>query len=285
MLKYLWKFLKYLKQWERYEPSSFWLCIIGLYISFSAGFGALFSESHSQSQVVIEQVRGGGREDLGSSTSSAYIPPGRTTPSQTNPGTQDKTIKSSPKDYESKPGIRLGAGGNGGGSGSGGSGNGPFSWEEDNLIPPEERWKSDPDYWADYKYNREDFKKKKKLEEEVCSISDQPQNAARTVTEKLDKSNAVKKLVKTALKDQDVLNEYTRIKKRLQEGINPVDIGKKSTPVASNKVLIKGDEGRYLVEVFENQVNVLGICARGNKKNVKSFENLMNGMYGVNLQY
>ena len=280
MLKYLYKFLKYLEQWERYESSSFWLCSIGLYISFSAGFGALFSESHSQSQVVIEQVRGGGREDLGSSTSSAYIPPGRTTPSQTNPGTQDKTIKSSPKDYESKPGIRLGAGGNGGGSG-----NGPFSWEEDNLIPPEERWKSDPDYWADYKYNREDFKKKKKLEEEVCSILDQPQNAARTVTEKLDKSNAVKKLVKTALKDQDVLNEYTRIKKRLQEGINPVDIGKKSTPVASNKVLIKGDEGRYLVEVFENQVNVLGICARGNKKNVKSFENLMNGMYGVNLQY
>ena len=280
MLKYLYKFLKYLEQWERYESSSFWLCSIGLYISFSAGFGALFPESHSQSQVVIEQVRGGGREDSGSSTSSAYIPPGRTTPSQTNPGTQDKTIKSSPKDYESKPGIRLGAGGNGGGSG-----NGPFSWEEDNLIPPEERWKSDPDYWADYKYNREDFKKKKKLEEEVCSISDQPQNAARTVTEKLDKSNAVKKLVKTALKDQDVLNEYTRIKKRLQEGINPVDIGKKSTPVASNKVLIKGDEGRYLVEVFENQVNVLGICARGNKKNVKSFENLMNGMYGVNLQY
>ena len=39
------------------------LCSIGLYISFSARFGALFSESHSQSQVVIEQVRGGGRED------------------------------------------------------------------------------------------------------------------------------------------------------------------------------------------------------------------------------
>jgi hypothetical protein len=28
--------------------------------------------------------------------------------------------------------------------------------------------KDDPDYWADYKYDREDFKKKK-LEEEVCS--------------------------------------------------------------------------------------------------------------------
>ena len=204
----------------------------------------------------------------------------RTTPRQTNPGTQDKTIKSPPKKYEPKPVIRLGSGGN-----PGDSGNGPSSWEEDNLIPPEERWKYDPDYWVDYKYNGEDFKKKKKLEEEVCSISDQPQKAARTVTEKLNESNAVKKLVKTALKDRDVKNEYTRIKKRLEEGINPVDIGKKSAPVASNKVLIKGDEGGYLVEVFENQVNVLGICSRGNKKNVKSFENLMNGMYGVNLQY
>ena len=188
MLKYLWSLLKSLEQWERYEPSSFWLCSIGLYISFSAGFGALFSESHSQSQVVIEQVRGGGREDLGSSTSSAYI-----SPRQTNPKTQDETIKSSPKEYEPKPGIRLGAGGN-----PGDNGNGPSSWEEDNIIPPEERWKSDPSYWANYKYNREDFKKKKKLEEELCSLSDQPQNAARTVTEKFDKSNAVKKLVKTA---------------------------------------------------------------------------------------
>ena len=193
---------------------------------------------------------------------------------------QDKTIKSAPKEYEPKPGIRLGAGGNGGDSG-----NGPSSWEEDNLIPPEQQWKSDPNYWDNYKYNPEDFKKKKKLEEEVCKISNQPQNADHTVTEEFEKSKAVKKVAKTALKDQDVNNEYTRIKKRLEEGINPVDIGKKSTPVASNKVLIKGAEGRYLIEVSGDQVNVLGICSRGNKKNVQSFKNLMNKMYNVNLQY
>lgn len=80
-------------------------------------------------------------------------------------------------------------------------------------------------------------------------------------------------------------NEYGRIKKRLEEGINPVNIGKKSTPVASNKVLIKGDEGRYLVEVSGDQIKVLGMCARGNKKNVNSFQTLMNEIYGVNLKY
>ena len=122
MLKYLYKFLKYLERWERFEPSSFWLCSIGLYLCFSVGFGSLFPEYHSQSQVVIEQVRGGGREDSGSSTSSAYIPPGITTPRKTNPGTQDKPIKWAPKEYEPKPGVRLSAGGN-----PGDSGNGPSS--------------------------------------------------------------------------------------------------------------------------------------------------------------
>ena len=39
------------------------MCSICLYISFSAGFGGLFPQSHRQSHVVIEQVRGGGRED------------------------------------------------------------------------------------------------------------------------------------------------------------------------------------------------------------------------------
>lgn len=35
------------------------------------------------------------------------------------------------------------------------------------------------------------------------------------------------------MKNQDVKNEYVRIEKSLEEGINSVDIGKKSTPVAS----------------------------------------------------
>jgi len=63
MLKYFCSFFKSLEQWDKYQPSSFWLCSIGLYIFFSAGFGALFPESPRQSHVVIEQVRGGGTED------------------------------------------------------------------------------------------------------------------------------------------------------------------------------------------------------------------------------
>ena len=141
----------------------------------------------------------------------------------------------------------------------------------DNLILPEERWKSDSSYWANYKYNREDFKKKKKLEEELCSLSDQPQNAARTVTEKFDKSNVVK-------------NEYKEVKELLNKGIHPVNIGKKSTFVSSTKVLIKKPEGRYLVNVSDTHAEVVGVSVRANKKCMSKFETLMNSIYNLDLK-
>lgn len=54
-----------LEQWEKHEPSSFWLCSFSLYIIFSAIFNVLFPGSLShQSHVVIEQVRGGGMENF-----------------------------------------------------------------------------------------------------------------------------------------------------------------------------------------------------------------------------
>ena len=249
MLKYLCSFLKSLEQWEKYQPSSFWLCSIGLYISFSAGFGVLFPESHRQSHVVIEQVRGGGREDSGSSTSSAYIPPGRTTPRQTNSGTQDKTIKSFPKEYEPKPGIRLGAGGN-----AGDSGNGPSSWEEDNLIPPEERWKSDPDYWADYRYNREDFKKKKKLEEEVCSISDPLQNKAGI--EELPDSSSGKYLYKIDTKAaRDELDNVWKDPKAKKETLSKLEKIEKGELTSRNQKSLQGFQ--KLKEYKFNKIRII----------------------------
>ena len=71
----------------------------------------------------------------------------------------------------------------------------------------------------------------------------------------------------------------------LGAGVNPIDIGKKSTNLPGNKVLIKGAHGRYVVEISGDQVNVLGIGARGNNKNMKTFQKLMNEMYDLNLQY
>ena len=85
--------------------------------------------------------------------------------------------------------------------------------------------------------------------------------------------------------DQDVANEYHRLKERLKEGVDPMDVGSTSAQVGNGKVLIKGREGRYLVEVSDNQVNILGVGARGNKKNLLNFRDLMNGKYKTKIKY
>jgi len=266
MLK-IFKFIgSFLERSERNYPRIFWLCtsLLGFFI---------FHEpvtTSSQSQLVIEQIhilRGAGSQ----SDSSLFVTP-------TNPYGGIKNSGQGSGRSQDSPKIAPNMGGGSDGDGDSGSNDAI----NNNDIPPSDGWKTTPDYW---KYYRSDFSQNKKELPEQCDLDENSQDAARTVTDKLDESNVVKKLVKTALKNQEVKNEYVRIKKRLEEGINPVGIGKKSTPVASNKVLIKGDEGRYLVEVSGNQVNVLGICARGNSKNVKTFESLMNEMYDVNLQY
>ena len=89
-------------------------------------------------------------------------------------------------------------------SGSGGGG-GNF---DDNNITPKSEWETNPEYCQNYKYNINLLKKKKN---EQCELN-------KKVEEKFDESNAVKKLVRVTLKNQDVKNEYERIKKYLEEG-------------------------------------------------------------------
>ena len=55
-----------------------------------------------------------------------------------------------------------------------------------NDIPPPDRWKADSDYWK--KYQPYSSQNKKKLSEQ-CNLDENSQDAARTVTEKLDESN------------------------------------------------------------------------------------------------
>ena len=214
---------------------------------------------------VLEIPRSGGRE----STSNSFIPPqyrGDPGPVRGSGQESSQGVCSNPK-----PRLPLGAAGDGGSGGGGGSGS-----FDDNNVPPKSEWETNPKYWYNYKYDPDLFKDKKKNEE--CELEQK-------VEEKFNLSNAIADLVETALKNQDVKNEYNRVKKRLEGGVNPVNIGKKSTPVAKNIVLIKGDHGRYLVRVSGDKVEVLGMAARGNTKNINRFKTLIKKMYGVDLKY
>lgn len=69
-------------------------------------------------------------------------------------------------------------------------------------------------------------------------------NMPRSVTERFE-STAVSNLAKKSLTNPDVKKEYARIQERIEAGIYPVNIRKKSTFVSADKVLIKGARGRY----------------------------------------
>ena len=171
--------------------------------------------------------------------------------------------------------VDQGLGGaNPGGGGPAGGGAGAY-WgpEFDDKCPAPKKEQQN-------QKNKKEFESiiSNKQESEQCEL-----NQNQIVTEKFE-TNAIEKLVNKALENQRVKQEYEGIKKRLQEGINPFDIGKKSTKVSSDK-LIKAKHGRYLVQISGNQVNILGIGARGNDRNMATFKDLMNRKYDVNLQY
>ena len=140
MFKNLWSFLKSLEQWERYEPSSFWLCSICLYFSFSAGFGVLFPESPSQSQIVIEKntasvlaINSGG----GQKESNYFVPP----TTQVPPNNPDNSANTGSHNYDPKPKYPWGIDPSynpGGGSGSA---------LPANQIPENDEWVTDPYVW------------------------------------------------------------------------------------------------------------------------------------------
>ena len=129
-----------------------------------------------------------------------------------------------------------------------------------------------------------EIRKRNKKSEESQSDSD----SQCEITEVIENfpSNAIRKLVKDSLSNEQTSREYERLKEQIKKGVDPLDIGSKTTRVANNKILIKCKHGRYLVEKTENnQVIVLGIANRGNIKNLSRFAKLMNKEYNANIRY
>ena len=209
----------------------------------------------------------------GDSSSSVPTQTGRGQPNNFPTGSTGGRRTPHVNPYRTPPRVvdqGLGAGAN-----PGGGGGGRAEFDDQFPVPENQKSQESKDYYP------ANAPKKKKQSEDQCSLDE---NTPNEINEKFD-SKAVKKLIKTALENQRVKQEYEGIKKRINEGVNPIDIGKKSTNLPGNKVLIKGAHGRYVVEISGDQVNVLGIGARGNNKNMKTFQKLMNEMYDLNLQY
>jgi hypothetical protein len=126
----MFRFLQRLENFERNYPRIFWFCtsLLGFFLFHEP------VQNSSQSQVVIEQVRGGARD---SEKINSFVLPQK--PERPRTGQQDpsKSVRPGPKQLDDpKPnsGIKRAATG-GGGSGSGGGGGN--SWEDENAVPKE----------------------------------------------------------------------------------------------------------------------------------------------------
>ena len=81
-----------------------------------------------------------------------------------------------------------------------------------------------------------------------------------------------------------VKREYKLVKSQIEDKIHTVNLSKKSTFVSSTKVLVKKNEGRYIVNVSDTHADILGLSSRTNQVCMEKFEKLMNELYDLNLK-
>ena len=181
-----------------------------------------------------------------------YVPKYRTAPKIVNPG--------------------LGAGANPAGAGGGGG-----AAEFDDQWPVSKEQKSQESETFDYDYRSNDPQNKKKSKDQ-CPI-DQPE-----VNESFKSNSSLKKVNKRALENQDVKREYTRILKRIGEGVDPMDIGRSSTDLGDAMTYVRGRHGRYIIKNDNGVKDVVGIAYRGSRNDMKTLAKEMNKLYNVNIE-
>nr|QYB19007.1 hypothetical protein [Climaconeis cf. scalaris]QYB19146.1 hypothetical protein [Climaconeis cf. scalaris] len=104
----------------------------------------------------------------------------------------------------------LGAGAN-----PAGAGGGAAEFDDDYTIPKKEQLQESKTFDSKYR------SKNKRKSDDQCSLDENTPNKINEINEKFD-SRAVKKLIKTALENRRVKQEYEGIKKRINEGVNPI---------------------------------------------------------------
>ena len=106
-------------------------------------------------------------------------------------------------------------------------GNGDYPWAAD--LPPEQEQQLDPDFWTDYKYNPNDFKKKKKKdnpEEQTCTPEQLRKKAGISELPESSSGNYVFDVtIKTAREELRNLWKDKNLQDELLNGLDRMDQG------------------------------------------------------------
>ena len=121
------------------------------------------------------------------------------------------------------------------------------------------------------------------LDSTRCYAHREALDMLRSVSERFQ-TKAVKKLSKTCLKNPRLQKEYKSVKDLLRKGVYSTNLSKKSTYVSSTIILVKKPEGRYLMEVSDTSVEIIGVSSRSNEKCMSKFKTLMNQLYNLDIK-
>ena len=168
--------------------------------------------------------------------------------------------------------TRLDGAGNPAGAGGGGG-----AAEFDDQCPVSNKEQSQESETFDYDYRSNDPQKKKKSKDQ-CPI-DQSE-----VNESFKSNSSLKKVTKQALKNQDVKREYKRILKRIDEGVDPMDIGRSSTDLGDGLPYVRGRHGNYIIKNENGIKDVAGITYRRSRNDMKTLAKEINKSYNVNIE-
>lgn len=109
-------------------------------------------------------------------------------------------------------------------------------------------------------------KKKKQKDSEQSQVE---------IKESFKSNKSLKKITKRALRNQDLLSEYERLKERLQEGVEPKDI-RSSSYLGNGVTYVRARHGRYVIKDDNGLKDVVGLGDRGRRADMKTLANEIN---------
>lgn len=93
----------------------------------------------------------------------------------------------------------------------------------------------------------------------------------------------LKKVTQHALKNQDVAREYKSFQRRLEDGVDPIEIGYRASDLGDGITYVRTKNSRFVVQTIDAKTeDIIGIAYRGNRQDMKVLATVMKEQYGVN---
>lgn len=97
-------------------------------------------------------------------------------------------------------------------------------------------------------------------------------------------NSSLRRTARRALQNQALKREYSRIKQRVMDGVDPIKVGKDSTNLGNGFTYIRAQHGRYVIKDNNGVKDFVGISYRGSKRDMQAFAKILNGMYDIKIE-